>query len=224
MKFPHLLSTLFILSILSPAAAPAQPNATLRGRAAALRGTQPLPRSILDPYRCIGGSTNLVTPDRWCEFSGRIIGIARTGIHLSGFYHNTASPLDLTERDFFVSNFPYHVANDDQISGYYALPAGLYTYTTVLGSIRTIHRLDYGTPWAVPQAPPPTALDQAKSAEALQRKIAAGQAAALKFHLQRARAGDQISQRRLAELYQARGDTNAAAFWRAAAATNAPAK
>lgn len=51
------------------------------------------------------------------------------------------------------------------------------------------------------------------------RKEAAA-AATLKFHLERATAGNESSQRRLAELYQARGDTNAAAGWLRAANTN----
>ena len=50
----------------------------------------------------------------------------------------------------------------------------------------------------------------------------ASDAAVLKFHLARAQAGDPFSQCRLIELYLARGDTNSAAQWQAAAATNAP--
>jgi hypothetical protein len=61
--------------------------------------------------------------------------------------------------------------------------------------------------------------DQQK-AEAAARKSAAD-AATLKFHLERANAGNELSQRRLAELYLQRGDTNSAAAWQAAAATNA---
>jgi hypothetical protein len=53
-------------------------------------------------------------------------------------------------------------------------------------------------------------------------KRQSGDAAVLKFHLERALAGDGTSQRRLAELYRARGDTNAAAAWLRAAATNTP--
>jgi TPR repeat protein len=60
-----------------------------------------------------------------------------------------------------------------------------------------------------------------------QRKVAA-EKAIFKFHHERATNGIATSQRRLAELYAAgigcEKDTNAAAAWLAAAATNTPAK
>ena len=46
--------------------------------------------------------------------------------------------------------------------------------------------------------------------------------ATLKFHLERAQAGNDISQRRLADIYMQRGYTNTAAAWLRAAATNSP--
>jgi hypothetical protein len=60
--------------------------------------------------------------------------------------------------------------------------------------------------------------------EAADDKRRESDAAIFTFHLERAQVGNDISQRRLAELYQARGDTNAAAAWLRAAITNSPAK
>jgi len=90
----------------------------------------------------------------------------------------------------------------------------------------TVAVYDCGTPY---QAPPPTASEELaaqlmaeQQKEAADKRKAAADAAALKFHLERAAEGDAISQRRLVELYTQRGDTNAAAAWLRAAATNAP--
>jgi len=82
-----------------------------------------------------------------------------------------------------------------------------------------------------PPASDPAAIDRLAAqilaeqrAAAAARRQAALDAATLNFHLERATNGDVSSQRRLAELYRQRGDTNAAAAWLRAAATNSPAK
>ncbi len=113
---------------------------------------------------------------------------------------------------------------------------GDYTYKTVAGSSRRIPRFELGevatkaeyTEFFASLVPEPSAADKlaARTAAqtAAQRRKAAADVAIFKFHYDHAVAGDEASQRRLAELYEAgigcEKDTNAAAAWLRAAATN----
>jgi hypothetical protein len=234
MKTSRILSILFILSSISLLAAP---DAVVRQRAAELRAAQSQPAPIRDPFRKIEGVTNAVTRGGdWYQFSGRIISVTTEGIILSGFYSNPAGPYDLEEKDFFVANFPYRVADGDFVGGnfdLYARRAGTYTYTTAIGGQHTVHKFEYGQVSGPPPPHQPTAYEKERAkilaeraqAAAAQRKVTAD-LATFKFHYDRAQAGNEISQRRLAELYAAgigcEKDTNAAAAWLRAAATNSP--
>src|SRR6185437_12023609 len=73
-----------------------------------------------DPWRIVNGETNHVTA-HWLRFRGKILQVMPTGVRISGQYYN----LDGThedqsfdeDADFFVSNFPYSVAENDYIGG-----------------------------------------------------------------------------------------------------------
>lgn len=77
-----------------------------------------------------------------------------------------------------------------------------------------------------PHNPPPRELSPSEKLAVqilAENRKAAADAATLKFHLERAQAGNESSQRRLVDLYTQRADTNAAAAWQVAATTNSPA-
>ena len=74
--------------------------------------------------------------------------------------------------DFFVANFPCQFAEGETImppNFYGAKPAGLYSYTTVLGASRTIHKLDQGIIWT-PPPPMPLTPEQIAAAKPLLNK------------------------------------------------------
>jgi hypothetical protein len=159
-----------------------------------------------DPWRKVNG-TVVRTTASWMWFYGTVLEVQPTGIRVNGSY----SSLDgrqqgALESEFFVANFPYQVAEGDVISGsdsYLALPAGVYTYTTVLGGNRTIHELDYGVPCAAPPPPPPPSPEQiaAAKAKAASAKKAADEKA-LKYDEDLAAKGDAFGLLRMGERYR----------------------
>jgi hypothetical protein len=99
-----------------------------------------------DPWRMINGQTNYVKLDG-VEFSGQVVDILPNGIRINGRWGKLG--VASQEEDFFVANYPYQVVSDTMISSYEHLMAwyvGTYTYATVNGGSRTIHKLDYGIP------------------------------------------------------------------------------
>jgi hypothetical protein len=178
--------------------------------------------------RVINGQAQAVKPSsQWVPLNGKIIGVTKEGVLVHG---NCGNALD-EEIDFFIANFPYQVAEGDYVGldpTVLGQRAGVHKYVTVLGAIRTIHKFDYG---ALPGSPPARIVTpemQAAAKAAADKKKASGDLATFKFHIEHAIAGSEASQRRLAELY-AKGigcevDTNAAAAWLRAAATNSPSR
>jgi len=225
MKSPFLQ---FLPLLLFPILSTAQPSPVVRQRAAAIRASQPT-ETILDPVRVINGAT--ATPNlsgNWYRLYGKVIGVHTGGIIVHGSYSNNSSPLFDDEKDFHVCRFPYQVAEGDTLgygSELVALRVGTYNYITVLGATRTIHNFDYGQlPYAAPQPiRSQTATDKLRDQILADQRKSASDAAVLKFHLERAAAGNESSQLRLIELYTQRGDTNSAALWRARADTNSTA-
>ena len=224
MKTLCILSILSILSTLSISAL-AQP-AIIRQRAAQLRSASPsLTMSPLQhPWRVINSVTNFVTPE-WSSFGGTVVGVHPKGILIRGWADGINRAVLDEERDLFIFHFPFRAAEGDVIyltANYRARLAGTYTFTTAIGGSRTVRQLDYGIPCDPPRAPEPTATEKLAAQILSENRKAAADAATLKFHLERAQAGNEMSQRRLAELYLQRGDTNAATAWLRAASTNAP--
>lgn len=124
-----------------------------------------------------------------------------------------------------VKNHPRQASavTGDALNPFRAMPVGraqLFGGTVVL--------YDYGTPYQPPPPPPPTASEKLAAQIHAENRKAAADLTTFKFHHERALAGDEISQRRLAQLYLTGSgcekDTNAAAAWLRAAATNAPSR
>jgi hypothetical protein len=90
-----------------------------------------------DPWRIINGATNHPSAATgWVKWSGTITQVLPDGVLVSGFW----GAHDVLENewgvDFFVANFPYQFAEGETImppNFYVAKPAGMYSYTTVLG-------------------------------------------------------------------------------------------
>ena len=140
-----------------------------------------------DPWRAINGETNFVKLDG-VEFCGKVVDVTPHGVRISGdfdelfnasYFPNTSS--DYT--DFFVTNFPFEVVNDQVIPENEHLMAwyvGTYTYSTVNGGSRTIKKLDYGIPCGIPTALVKAAQEAAQArAIADKKKVEQGQIAAV---------------------------------------------
>jgi len=115
-----------------------------------------------------------------------------------------------------VKNHPLQssAVTGTSVSQFRAMPIGR---SQLFGSTVTVY--DCGTPY---QPPPPSAIDKLASEILAENRKASADAAALQFHLERAKSGNPSSQLRLVELYTQRGDTNSAALWQSAARTNSP--
>jgi TPR repeat protein len=127
------------------------------------------------------------------------------------------------EKYILVKNHPRQASavTGDALNPFRAVPvsrAQLFGGTVVL--------YDYGTPYQPPPPPPPTASEKLAAQILAENRKTAADLATFKFHHERALAGDETSQRRLAQLYLTgtgcEKDTNTAAAWLRAAATNAP--
>lgn len=109
-----------------------------------------------DPYRLIRGQVNSVLAKGFVTFSGKVIGVEKGGIRVWGWfeYFGNSAPIQ-PEKEFFVSAFPYQVADDEAIGLdinqiLMAKLAGLHKYSSAIGGTRTIRLLEYGTPCAPP--------------------------------------------------------------------------
>jgi hypothetical protein len=111
-----------------------------------------------DPWREIGGQTNLAKGDGWVQFGGKIIEVQPTGIRVNGEHgkpplafspDGSYEPVEI----FFVENYPYQCAEGENLVSAQHLTAkesGVYTYPTAIGGTSTIRKLDYGVPCGVP--------------------------------------------------------------------------
>ena len=161
--------------------------------------------AVKDPVRIIG--TNVVAVGRgWVKFSGKIWNVQPSGVCIKGFYTGSGYGDYAEGVDFFVANFPYQVAEDENISGYFAKEAGVYTYATAIGGTKTIRKLDYG---AVYIPPPPTTKQIAAAKQAAEAKkiiddqrAKAGADRALKANQDAADKGDAYGLLRMGERYR----------------------
>jgi len=128
-----------------------------------------------DPWRVINGRTNFAKCG-WQHFDGRILEVQPGGIRVDGSYGEVCAS-KYGDREFFVANFPYQVAEDERLpssQNFTAIEAGVYNYTTTTGSSRTIRKLDYG---AVCDPPEPTAEEIAAKEKTEQARRAAAERA-----------------------------------------------
>src|SRR5262249_30889152 len=80
------------------------------------------------------------------KFDGTILQITTDGMRVEGVFHrdiNGGNP-DFGG-EFFLKGYSGSAADGEAISSVPSLPAGFYTYTTVLGAERTIRALRYTT-------------------------------------------------------------------------------
>lgn len=76
------------------------------------------------------------------KFDGTILQITTDGMRVEGVFHrdiNAGNP-DFGG-EFFLKGYPGSAADGEAVSSVPSLPAGFYTYTTVLGAERTIRAL-----------------------------------------------------------------------------------
>lgn len=112
----------------------------------------------IDPWRAVNGQTNYVKLNG-VQFCGKVVEVTSDGIRIEGTWGRLGTiyypvrgwpyPYQPEYPDYFVTNYPY-LAFPGQIipsaQRLMAWSAGAYTYKTVNGRLRTIARLDYGTP------------------------------------------------------------------------------
>jgi hypothetical protein len=156
------------------------------------------------PWRVISGVTNSIAGSGWLWVSGRVVGVFPDGLYMKGIIQPLNPKEPVGPAEFFLVNFPYQVAEEDVLPDteyYLAKSAGVYTYQTVLGSPHTIHKFDYGTPCAAPEAPKLSPEQLAAIQAATAKKKTALAAAALKFNQDQAAAGNPAGQYRLAQRY-----------------------
>ena len=113
-----------------------------------------------DPYRQIG--TNIYSAASMSKFYGLVLEVQPNGIRLRGFCGKPGGmgweygPNKFLKGDgeeFFVEGFPYEIAEGDFLAGdsnYAGWNHGVYTYKTVMGSTRTIHKIIYGKVYHIP--------------------------------------------------------------------------
>jgi hypothetical protein len=160
--------------------------------------SQPQQAVIADPWRMINGEMKKVD-ESWVAISGTVAQVhTKEGFRMNGFIEGQPQ----TE-DFFVVNFPYPVAEGDRLptSGlvYLVQPDGVYTYSTAVGSTRTIHRYNYGIPYAAP-VKSQAQIDAQKNMEAKHR--IEGAKNALKFNQEQCARGEAYGELRMAERYR----------------------
>lgn len=199
-----------------------------------IAANQLLPKRIAtDPWRQIDGQVVYANGEYaqgkdWVGFVGKVLEVQPTGIRIDGGYffdHKRGEQGDVAFHGvFFVSDYPYPVAENDRVGGGQLLIAKIsddYTYETVIGGTSTIHSLDYGVPCS-PPAPTPEQLAaikemQEEKQEADKERAEQGQANAVKFLLTIVTNGDASAQCDLAEHYlNGKGvETNkdAAIYW-----------
>ena len=118
---------------------------------------------VIDPIRIIGGKTNAVGAG-WARIMGHVVGVHPDGIRVDGYYSIAGG--DNYEGEFFVANFPYRLAEGDQVDSptrwFFAKVDGVYTYPTAIGGMRTLRKLDYGKVFT----PPPPSVESIAAANA----------------------------------------------------------
>jgi hypothetical protein len=122
---------------------------------AALAEDWELRQKTLDTWREVDGTVEqLRSADGWCEFSGVIEQHHdATTVRIRGTFRDRSEGRGYAG-EFVVVNFPFTVADDDFVGRgqpLWAKKAGLYTYNSVLGGPRMLHKLDYGKPVSGPK-------------------------------------------------------------------------
>ncbi|MGA3145362.1 MAG: hypothetical protein ABSF10_20365 [Verrucomicrobiota bacterium] len=207
------MKIILVLIIVAACAASAQP----------VSSAQPKGWCPKDPVREIDGS--IVSATTMSEFYGVVLEVQPTGIRVQGEYGDCKesyssekfSGFKAGEGDeFFVAHFPYDVAVGDRVGrecvqigntfspGSYmaALETGTYTYSTVLGGSRTIHKLEYGTPYTSPPPPPPTPEQIAAAKAKVVADKKANEEKGLKYNQELAAKGDSYGLLRMGERYR----------------------
>lgn len=141
-----------------------------------------LPR---DPWREIGGQTNLAVGSGWMHFYGEALQVMPNSVRIRGRYHTPGKDLFGEEFIFIVFNFPYQLADNEQIpypSNFVAKEDGTFTYRTAIGGTATVRKLEYGHPCRQPLPPQPSAEEIAKAKASSEKKKAQQSAKVLKHH------------------------------------------
>jgi hypothetical protein len=159
-----------------------------------------------DRWREIDGKTNYAKGEGWMQFKGKVISVAKDGVLLNGWYFKPGSLTydDYEKSVFFVKDFPYRVADDENVGGshdFTAKYAGTYEYVSALGAKKTVRKLDYGTICEAPKVPDPTPeLLRARHLAEVERQ-AKVRAAELKHHQELAAKDDAYGLLRMGERY-----------------------
>jgi hypothetical protein len=161
-----------------------------------------------DPWRIVNGRTNHITA-HWVRFSGQVLQITRDGIRVHGDYSNLdgsqETVLSGADQEYFVKNFPYELADSESFGSgevFLALPAGVYSYTTVMGANKTIRSLDYCPVCAGPEIKPPSRAEILAVQAAANAKKKAAEDKTLKWNEDQAAAGDAYGEQRMGERYR----------------------
>jgi len=174
-----------------------------------LTGVATVSAKMVDPYRILGGVTNIVGAG-WITFSGVVLSIQPEGVRLNGTYTPVPKTDEVYTGEFFVANYPYPCTEGDIVGTssrwYYAKLAGTCIYTNPIGFSHTLRLLDYGEPW-IPGPPTPEQLaarkklkDEAKAAEDERKKAIT--ARVVKANQEAADRGDVIGLLRMGERYR----------------------
>jgi hypothetical protein len=170
-----------------------------------------------DPVQWESNGRKKVFADGWFMSTGRVVEVQKLGIRVRGYcnyfaetrghvvdYQNGVRAFikEPKEMIFFVANYPYPVAENDQITMCVAKEAGIYTYNTVSGGSASIHKFDYGSVTSRPVAPTPTAeeLQSAKAADQIKKMET--KAKLLQSDKEMAEKGDSYHQRRMGERFR----------------------
>jgi hypothetical protein len=157
-----------------------------------------------DPWRKIDGVTNYAGGPNWVRFYGKVLQVTEEGVRVKGEYRHPSSSYGSRDVTFFVSDFPYVVADGEDLSyreNLVARESGTYTYPTAIGSVATVRKLEYGFICGPPLPPPPSAQEQA-AAKAAEAKRKADQASAtLKHHQELAAKKDPYGLYRMGKRY-----------------------
>jgi hypothetical protein len=177
-----------------------------------------------DPWRAIDGKTNYAKGDGWDGFFGKVLEVQSNGIRIEGdcvrpgantIIHPEQGEMipegyyATHQEEFFVENYPYQCTESESLSlseNLTAKEVGVYTYQTVMGGTRTIPKLVYGVPCAVPAELVEKAIQTAKAqadakAAAIKRQKEESDKNAVKWLLTQVTNGDASAQCDLGERY-----------------------
>ncbi len=123
-----------------------------------------------DPWRNIGGATNVARGPGWCEFQGYGLVFRDGGVIFKGSYGNVLTvhpsgnaPNVFYGNDlFFVENFPYPARRRVGYDSMMAHFEGFYSYKSPSGQPIQIKKFDYGTPCIKVWSPEEIAANQKK--------------------------------------------------------------